>query len=112
MEFSNLVVAGFKTKAIRARLREAKVDFQKGDLSLALLERLRASQQNSEETSRLEGLRQVQAIRSKVAAHIGGSEAESLSRNALEIHGSFAAHFNHVCRIVVMELKIIEGLFS
>ncbi len=112
MDFANLVTAGFRTKAIRNRLRQTKVDFPDEDQSLALLERLRAGQENSDEPSSLKGLREVQAIRNKVAAHIGGSEAESLSRNALEIHGSYAKHFNHVCRTVAMELKIIEGLFS
>ena len=112
MDLSNLVTDGFRTKVIRTKLRESKVDFQDDDRSLALLRRLRATQQNSDETSSLEGLREVQAIRNKVAAHVGRSKAEHLSHTALEKHGSYTAHFNHVCQIVTEELKIIEGLFS
>ena len=112
MDFSKLVTAGFRTRVVRTRLREAKLDFSDEDQSLTPLERLRAGQQNSCGLSRLQGLREVQAIRNKVAADIGGSEAEGLSRSALEKHSSYTAHFNHVCRIVAAELKIIEGLFS
>ena len=112
MDLSNLVTAGFRSKVIRAKLREAKVDFQDDAQSLALLARLRTTQQISEETSRLEGLREVQAIRNKVAAHVGSSKAEVLSRGAIQSHGSYTAHFNHVCQVVTEELKVIEDLFS
>ena len=112
MHLSNRTVAGFQTKIIRSRLRDAKIEFEKTDQSLVLLEKLRASQQDPHIPSSLEGLREVQAIRSKVAAHLGGSDAERLWHNARQQHRSYTAHFNHVCQIVTEELKIIEDLFS
>ena len=48
---------------------------------------------------------------SKVAAHPRGSDAERLSRNARGNHGSYTEHFNHICTIVTIELRMIEGLF-
>ena len=112
MAFSKLVIAGFQIRVIRKSLRDAQIEFDKQqDKSIALLEKLRASQQGPDESSRLEGLREAQAIRSKVAAHLPGSEADRLSSAALQNHGSYTAHFNNVCRIVTNELKVIEGLF-
>ena len=112
MAFSKLVIAGFQIRVIRKSLRDAQIEFDKQqDKNIALLEKLRASQQGPDESSRLEGLREAQAIRSKVAAHLPGSEADRLSSAALQNHGSYTAHFNNVCRIVTNELKVIEGLF-
>ena len=112
LDLSKLVVDGFRVKPIRAKLRERGRTYRKDERSLALLEQLLASVGDSTYPSRLDGLRQVQAIRSKVKAHSGGAEAENLSSDALLKHGSYFEHFNHVCRIVAGELKVIETLFT
>ena len=54
----------------------------------------------------------VQRIRSKLASHHGGSEANELSTNAITEHGNYTAHFESVCTSVARELAAIENAFS
>ena len=103
-DLSKLVIESLHTGGIREELGRRNIEWTKNDKSLALIERI--------VDRRLDSLRLVQRIRSKVDAHIGGDEAESLSTEALQKHGSYASHFNHVCRQVIDELKLIEQAFS
>lgn len=112
MDLSKLIIEGFDVKAIRAKLGEAKLAFEKDDKSLALIEKLLTGYSNSIDAQRLEGLRTVQLIRTKVKGHSGGSEAAELAQDALKQHETFAAHFDHICEIVANELERIERLFS
>jgi len=112
MDLSKLIIEGFDVKAIRAKLGEAKLAFEKDDKSLALIEKLLTGYSNSTDAQRLEGLRTVQLIRTKVKGHSGGSEAAELTQDALKQHETFAGHFDHICEIVADELERIERLFS
>lgn len=103
-ELSKLIVECFHIGGIRSELDRSNIEWVKNEKSLVLLERVVGR--------RLDSLRLVQRIRSKVDAHIGGDEAESLSTEALKKHGSYAPHFDHVCRQVIDELKLIEQAFS
>ena len=103
-ELSKLIVECFHIGGIRSELDRSNIEWVKNEKSLVLLERVVGR--------RLDSLRLVQRIRSKVDAHIGGDEAESLSTEALKKHGSYASHFDHVCRQVIDELKLIEQAFS
>jgi len=103
-DLSKLVIECLHTGGIREELGRRSIEWTKNDKSLALIERVVGK--------RLDGLRLVQRIRSKVDAHIGGNEADSLSTKALQKHDSYASHFDHVCRQVIVELKLIEQAFG
>jgi hypothetical protein len=112
MDLSKLIIEGFDVKAIRAKLKEAKLMFEKDDKSLVLLEKLQAGHSKSGGAQMLKGLRTVQLVRTKVKGHTGGSGAAKLAQDALHQHGTFASHFEQVCDIAADELNRIEGLFS
>jgi hypothetical protein len=110
MDLSKLIIEGFEIKAIRARLTDAGIDFDQRDQSLALLERLLANDKTKSGPKKLEGLRTVQEIRSRVKGHSTGRQAAELANTALKRHETYAAHFEHVCRLVAGELQRIERL--
>ena len=80
MDLSKLVIEGFEVKAIRASLTKASLPFDKEDGSLNLIEKFFGSRCESAEPQRLEGLRTVQNIRSKVRGHYGGDGGEDAAR--------------------------------
>jgi hypothetical protein len=112
MDLAKLVIEGFETKELRARLDAAKIEYKKDDKTIALLEKLLNGADAVEAIRKLDGLRTVQLLRSKVKGHAGGSEAQQLAQNALMEHGTFANHFQHVCAQVADELEIIEKWMS
>ena len=103
-ELSKLVVESFDAKGIREELDRRGIGWEESDKSLVLIERFMSE--------KLNGIRLIQRIRSTVDAHVGGAEAESMSSNALKQHESYAAHFEHVCRDAVEEMKRIEQVFQ
>ena len=107
-----LLIEGFRTKVIRARMKERDIPFEESERSIALLERLIGKVEGLDEPERLEGLRRINEIRTKAKAHSTGGEGRKIADEALETHGTYAAHFNHVCEIVLEELKRIEQAFS
>ena len=111
-DLSKLVIEGFQVKAIRAKLREMGIAFDKDEKSLSLIERFLIGRCELGAGERLSGLREVHLIRSKVSAHSGGSDAVNLANQALEAHDTYAAHFESVCKTVAEELKLIEQAFS
>ena len=112
MDLSKLVIEGFEIKAIRTKLNEMQIGFNKEDKSLALIEKAFTGSRAPADESKLDGLKRVQAIRSTIAAHSSGSLAAELELDALNKHGTFSAHFDSVCRNVIDELKVIEETFS
>lgn len=110
MDLAKLVVEGFATNPIRAKLDTAQVPYEKTDRTIALLEKLLNKDTSSSEGQKLVGLRTVQLLRSKAKGHVGGSEAEQLAQDALTEHETFTNHFQHVCMQVADELEIIEQL--
>ena len=84
----------------------------KGERSIALLERFLIRHGKIDDGQKLKGLKTVQHIRTKVVAHSGGRKADELANNALEKHGTFSAHFESVCKKVASELKLIEEAFN
>lgn len=108
MDLAKLVIEGFETNAIRARLNAAQVPYGKEDKTIALLEMLLSNTSGTGEAQKLSGLRTVQLLRSKVKGHAGGSEAQQLAQDALMEHETFANHFQYVCEQVADELEAIE----
>jgi hypothetical protein len=107
MDLAKLVVEGFETKTIRARLDGLRVEYGKEDKTIILLETLLSARMGGQ-IQKLDGLRTVQLLRSKAKGHAGGSEAEQLALDALMEHESFTNHFNDVCAQVADELEAIE----
>jgi hypothetical protein len=112
MDLAKLVVEGFETRAIRERLESVKVEYDKEDKTIALLERLVNKNNTSGELQKLAGLRTVQHLRSKAKGHAGGSEADQLAQDALMEHESYTNHFKSVCELVAAEMANLEELFS
>lgn len=112
MDLAKIVIEGFETKAIRARLDAAQVPYDKEDKTIALLEKLLSKTGAARDVQKLVGLRTVQLLRSKAKGHAGGSEAQQLAQDALMEHGTFANHFQHVCSQVADELATIEKWMS
>ena len=114
-EFKNLaqfVIEGFEIKVIRTRLDEMGIAWQRDDKSLLLLESTLSREAANGGAQKLSGLRSVQHIRSKVDAHARGTEADTLATRAVQEYGSYAAHFEAVCRNIVNELEHIERAFG
>lgn len=105
-DLSKLIIEGFDDKAICKRLEAVNIVFEAKKQRLVLIEKLLDGER------RLDGLRTVQLIRSKVDAHSRGSTASDLANKALQEHGTYSAHFKNVCRAVTDELKLIEQAFS
>lgn len=112
MDLAKLVVEGFETKPIRAKLDAAQVPYNKEDKAIALLEKLLNKPDTLGEAQKLGGLRTVQLLRTKAKGHVGGSDADQLMQNALIEHETFANHFRHVCTQVAGELETIQKLLS
>ena len=112
-DLSKLVVEGFETTVIFTTLKEIGVGFSEEDKILTLIEKaLTSSGVPTAGESRLNGLRTIQEIRSRIASHSPGSRATELERDALEKHGTHSTHFNNVCSVVTSELMAIEEVFS
>ncbi len=112
MDLAKLVIEGFETKAIRARLDAVQVLYTKEDRTIALLAKLLNQSDAEGEVQKLVGLRTVQNLRSKAKGHASGGEAQQLSQDALMEHESYANHFQHVCAQVADELGTIEKWMS
>lgn len=110
MDLAKLVVEGFETKPIRAKLDAAQVSYEKQERTIALLEKLLNRDNTSGKPLELAGLRTVQRLRTKVKGHADGHEAEQLALEALMEHDTFGNHFRHVCTQVADDLKTIERL--
>lgn len=112
LELSKLLVEGFETKAIRRRLNDLSVEYDTTDRSIHLLEKLVAAVNGDAGDVRLEGLRSIQLIRSKVKGHAAGSEAAQLAHDALEQFETYRNHFQHLCEAALTDLEAIESSFS
>lgn len=112
MDLAKLVVEGFETKPIRAKLDAAHLQYERKEGTITLLERLLNKGDTSVDVRKLGGLRTVQLLRSKAKGHAGGRESEQLAQQALIEHETFGNHFRHVCTQVVDDLLAIEELFS
>lgn len=112
MDLAKLLVEGFVVTAIRAKLDKSGIAYELKEQSISLLERLINQGGESTEKQSLIGLRTVQMIRTKAKGHASGREAETLVREVLAEHESFAKHFKYVCAALALELQTIAGEFS
>lgn len=112
LTLTQLINEGFVVKTIRKRLRADKIDFEKQEGSLSLLEKLINSEIQSEDKFQLDGLRKAQLIRTKVKGHSAQKDAEELALKALSEYETYAEHFRQVCERIHGELQIIQAKFD
>ena len=112
LDLSTLIIQNFNTKAISEILTTQGISHAKGERSIKLAERLIAAQQTTNEQAALTGLRTAQLIRSKIAAHDGGKEARNIADQATLDHGTYKAHFEHVCDQITNDLRQIQDAFT
>ena len=105
---AQLIVEGLEVSWLRGWLDEHDITYSKDEQSIALLEKALRARNVVARDARLEGLRSVQEIRSRVGAHVRGTRAEELARDALAEHATYAEHFRTICMDVVVELKLLE----
>lgn len=111
LNLAKCIVEGFALKVIRSKLDEESIEYDKNERSLALLQRL-LTHTESTKSVELEGLREIQRIRTKTRAHRSGRGGQAIAEDVLAAHGSYGAHFNHICKMVVHELEAIETIFT
>ncbi|HEY8963402.1 MAG TPA: hypothetical protein VIN59_02940, partial [Alphaproteobacteria bacterium] len=109
MGLSQLIVEGFDVSAIRKKLDDLGVSYEK-EQSIALLEKV-CGRSHKNGVTPLTGLRTVQRIR-QIKGHAGNKEANQIARDVIAKHESYSEHFKHVCELVVAELGIIERLMT
>ncbi|MDI4665403.1 hypothetical protein K9U40_13845 [Xanthobacter autotrophicus] len=112
MDLSKLVVEGFDTKFLRTALDKVSEAYTREEKSIALLEKLLAIKNPYGGPIRLEGLRTVQHIRSKVKGHSGSSEAKTIVQDVLTKYETYAEHFKQLCALVADDLRRIESGLS
>ena len=112
LELSTLIIQNLNTKAIADMLTAKHITYDANDGSLRLTERLISFQQQNNKPFRLTGLRAAQLIRSKVAAHDGGRQARKIADQAMLDHGTYKAHFEHICDQIAIELQQMQIAFD
>jgi hypothetical protein len=112
MDLAKLVVEGFQIKPIRAKLDKSQIVYATEERSISLLEKLYNHSLSLSNVQKLNGLRSVQLLRSKVKGHVTGSEGEELTERALLEHETFSNHFRYICAEIENDLRNIEMLFS
>ena len=114
LELTQVTVEKFRPMALSGLMDQQGIEHaRQRDGSLALLEKLLAADRIAVgKKIRLDALREAQRIRTKVRAHSGGTEAAEISRDALQNHGTYRAHFERLCERIAEELKEIEGCLS
>jgi hypothetical protein len=111
MNLSKLIIEGFETSKIHARLEKAAIPYEKNEKSIALLERLIKNSGFAEKVP-LIGLRTVQRIRTEVKGHASGQEVEKLCREIIAEHGNYTKHFKYICEMLALELGTISAAFT
>lgn len=100
------MIEGFELKALRATLTKMGLSWTNQQKSIGLLECVLTSSASS--VQRLQGLRSVQGIRTKVDSHARGEEARKMAADAIRRHGSYGDHFESLCAMVASELERID----
>ncbi len=108
LDLDKLVIEGFETKFLRAKLDENKISYEVKDKTISLLEKILIDNPWSGESQKLEGLRAVHFLRTKLKGHIGGEEAEKIAQDVIRVHETFGNHFQEVCKQLFDDLEKIE----
>ncbi len=114
LELAKFVIEGFKPRYLRKILEEKGVTFTKEEenKSIILLEKVLTALSGEPEPVDLRNLRYVQSLRTKLTAHVSGSEAIEITQKALREFGSYENHFQMTCDKVKQELLLIEYLLK
>ena len=113
LEIAQTVIEKFRPQSLREILHQRRIAYGKDDRSLMLLEKLLAPNRlASGRKPRLDGLREALTIRNKARAHDAGKQGIAVSQAALMEHGTYQAHFEHVCTAIADELEEIAACIS
>ncbi len=108
VDLSNGVNEGFVMKELRKTLQAEGVEPDAGWRSIVLLEKILQSRGVLDEGSKLVGLRELNDGRRFSGVHVTGTQARGFARAALQNHGTYTAHFEHLCQALVEDLKLVE----
>ena len=108
LTLSQAVIEGFRVKALRSSLENIGALFEQNNQSIKLLERLLHSKGKLEVEEKLEALREINDVRVQAKAHATGGKGREIAKAAQANHGSYAAHYERVCRKLAEELALIE----
>ena len=113
LALDQLVVEGFLAKEIRILCKKVGVAAEGDWQSLKLIEVLLVGLGLTEDESKrtVAPLRKLHHLRSKVKGHSSPDERKALEREAIASHGSFRAHFLHLCEgCDDAMMRIVESL--
>ena len=105
---SNGVIEGFRKKTIRRTLAAEGIEPDSQWGSIFLIENILRARGVLDEKTRLEALRELNAGRNSSGVHVRGSKATEYIEKALQDHGTYAAHFEHLCDSLSKELMLVE----
>ena len=108
VDLSNGVNEGFVMKELRKTLQAEGFEPDAGWRSIVLLEKILQSRGVLDEGSKLVGLRELNDGRRFSGVHVTGTQARGFARAALQNHGTYTAHFEHLCQALVEDLKLVE----
>ena len=111
-KISKYVIESLNEKHIKKILDANDTNYGDNWKSLQLIEALLQNKNLLKENEKLIGLREARYIRNKAHSHLEGRDATRIKNQALRNHGSYAGHFEHVCRQIVDELKLIQKVFT
>lgn len=111
LDLAKLIIEGFSYKELRKLLDIAEANYEKEERSISLLRKLVNKIHGANQSYQLEGLREVQYIRSKVKGH-RESNRTLLAEEAISKHGSFTDHFRNICEKVFDEMELIQSAIA
>lgn len=109
-ELTKLVIEGFQLDYVKGILIKENILFSKDEAnwSITLLERLINIDSSPGSYIKLNGLRNLQKLRSTLFAHESGEKALEIATEKRLEYDSFDGHFQNLCKIINDELLIIE----
>ena len=107
-----LVVEGFVTDNLRARLTNLGSTVNSEWKSLKLLEELlRGLGSDKDQVREITGpLRELNSLRSKISGHASGREATRIKTEILKKHKTYAGHFRDLCTQCDRAIRTLRGL--
>lgn len=108
VDLSNGVIEGFVPKELRSILAAEGGEADPNWKSIVLLENILRSRGVLDMESKLEALRDLNAGRNLSGVHVRGSKAREYVETVKQQHGTYAAHYEHLCENLTLELALVE----
>ena len=108
VDLSNGVIEGFVVKELRSILSAVGVELDLNWKSIVLLENILRSSGVLDMEAKLEALRELNAGRNLSGVHVRGSRAREYVETVKQKHGTYTAHYEHLCENLSRELALVE----